>query len=183
VQGTVLMAPKDEQELRDMLYTATLYKKGPIALRYPRGNALGVEIKPMSKIEIGKGEIIEKGTDAAIIAIGNMVDMSLKAREELLKDGIDIEVANARFIKPLDGQMLKDIFKRHKKVLTIEDNVIAGGFGSAVLEFMNQQKINDVEVIVHGLPDKFIDHGTPEQLYADLKLDSKGIASIIREFL
>lgn len=183
IQGTVLMAPKDEQELRDMLYTATLYKKGPIAIRYPRGNALGVEIKSFSRIEIGKGEIVERGSDAAIIAIGAMVHMALKARGELLKEGIDIEVINARFIKPLDGELLKDVFKRYKKVLTVEDNVIAGGFGSAVLEFMNQQKISDVEVIIHGLPDKFIGHGTPEQLYADLKMDAEGIASIIREFL
>jgi 1-deoxy-D-xylulose-5-phosphate synthase len=183
VQGTVIMSPKDEQELRNMLYTATLYKKGPIAIRYPRGNAIGVEIKPFEKIEIGKGEIVEQGTDAAIIAVGSMVQMALKAREELGKEGIDIEVINARFIKPLDANLLRDVFNRHKKVLTIEDNVITGGFGSAILEFMNQNKIKDVDVIVHGLPDKFIEHGTPEELYADLKMDGKGIAGIIREFL
>jgi 1-deoxy-D-xylulose-5-phosphate synthase len=183
IQGMVIMAPKDEQELRDMLYTATLYKKGPIALRYPRGNALGVEIKPFSQIPIGKGEIVEKGNDVAVIAVGNMVDMAKKARKELAEDGIDVEVVNARFVKPLDGELLKDVFKRHKKVLTIEDNVIAGGFGSAILEFINQHKIQGVDVIVHGLPDRFIDHGTPDELYADLKMDGKGISSIIREFL
>lgn len=183
IQGMVLMAPKDEQELRDMLYTATLYKKGPIAMRYPRGNALGVEIKPMKQIPIGKGEIIEKGTDAAIIAIGNMVDMGLKARAILAKTGIDIEVVNARFVKPLDAELLKDVFSRHKKVITIEDNVITGGFGSAVLEFMNQQHINDVELLVHGLPDRYVDHGTPDELYRDLKLDGAGIAEIITEHL
>ncbi len=141
IQGMVLMAPKDEQELRNMLYTATLYKKGPIAMRYPRGNALGVEIKPMKQIPIGKGEIIEKGTDAAILAIGNMVDTGLKARAALALEGIDAEVINARFVKPLDSELLKDVFSRHKKVITLEDNVITGGFGSAVLEFMNQQNI------------------------------------------
>jgi 1-deoxy-D-xylulose-5-phosphate synthase len=183
IQGMVIMAPKDEQELRDMLYTATLYKKGPIALRYPRGNALGVEIKPFTQIPIGKGEIVEKGNDVAVIAVGNMVDMAKKARKELAEDGIDVEVVNARFVKPLDGELLKDVLKRHKKVLTIEDNVIAGGFGSAILEFINQHKIQGVDVIVHGLPDRFIDHGTPDELYADLKMDGKGISSIIREFL
>jgi 1-deoxy-D-xylulose-5-phosphate synthase len=183
IQGTVLMAPKDEQELRDMLYTATLYKKGPIAIRYPRGNALGVEIKPFERIEIGKGEIIETGTDAAIIAIGNMVNMAMKARTELAKEGIDVEVVNARFAKPLDAELLRDVFARHKKVITVEDNVIIGGFGSAILEFMNQNKIKDVDVLVHGLPDRFIEHGTPEELYELLKMDGKGIASIIREFL
>lgn len=183
IQGSVIMSPKDEQELRDMLYTATLYKKGPIALRYPRGNALGVEIKPFKQIPIGKGEIVEKGTDAAIIAVGNMVDMAVKARNELHKEGIDIEVINPRFIKPLDTELLLDVFSRHKKVITIEDNVIIGGFGSAILEFLNMHRINDVEVIIHGLPDRFVEHGTPDELYRDLKMDGPGIASIVRDLM
>lgn len=183
IQGSVIMSPKDEQELRDMLYTATLYKKGPIAIRYPRGNALGVQIKPFKKIEIGKAEIIEKGTDAAILTIGNMVDMSIKALNKLLKDNINVEIVNMRFIKPLDRAVLLDVFTRHMKVMTLEDNVITGGFGSAVLEFMNQNQIRDVDVLVHGLPDRFINHGTPEELYAELRMDSAGIASIVREFL
>jgi len=183
VQGVVLMAPKDEQELRDMLYTATLYKKGPIALRYPRGNALGVEIKPFAQIPVGKGEIVEKGNDAAIIAIGDMVDVGMKVRAVLAKENIDIEVVNARFVKPLDGELLKDIFSRHKKVITLEDNVITGGFGSAILEFMNQNKITDVDLIVHGLPDKYVEHGTPDELFRDLKLDTNGIKDIIKDHL
>lgn len=183
IQGIVLMAPKDEQELRSMLYTATMYKKGPIALRYPRGNSLGVDIKPFELIPIGKGEIVEKGSDAAIIAIGSMVDTAGKARKALAEEGLDIEVVNARFVKPLDGDLLKDVFSRHKKVLTLEDNVITGGFGSAILEFMNQNKIDDVELIVHGLPDKFVEHGTPDELYSDLKMDVKGVSSIIKDLL
>lgn len=183
IQGVVLMAPKDEQELRDMLYTATLYKKGPIALRYPRGNALGVEIKPFTQIPIGKGEIIEKGNDAAIIAIGDMVDVGMKVRAELAKENIDVEVVNARFVKPLDGELLKDVFSRHKKVITLEDNVITGGFGSAVLEFVNQNKITGADILVHGLPDKFVEHGTPDELFRDLKLDAKGVAEVIKEHL
>ncbi len=183
IQGVVLMAPKDEQELRDMLFTATLYKKGPIAIRYPRGNALGVEIKPFSQIPIGKGEIIEKGNDAAIIAIGNMVDVGMKVRAELAKDNIDIEVVNARFVKPLDGELLKDVLSRHKKVITLEDNVITGGFGSAILEFMNQNKITGIDVLVHGLPDKFVEHGTPDELFRDLKLDAAGISEVIKDHL
>lgn len=183
IQGMVVMAPKDEQELRDMLYTASLYRKGPIAIRYPRGNALGVEIKPFTQIPIGKGEIIEKGNDAAILAIGSMVDVARKTRASLGSIGIDIEVVNARFVKPLDAELLKDVFSRHKKVITLEDNVITGGFGSAVLEFMNQQNISGVDVIVHGLPDKFVEHGTPDELYSDLKMDIKGISEIIKDHL
>ncbi len=183
IQGTVLMSPKDEQELRNMLYTATFYRKGPIAIRYPRGSGTGTELKPFELLEIGKSEILEKGTDAAILAVGSMVNMAMKARAELLKENINVEVVNMRFIKPLDSDLLRDVFSRHKKVLTIEDNVIIGGFGTGILEFVNQHKIKDVDVIVHGLPDRFIDHASPEQLYEELKLDSKGIASIIREFL
>ncbi len=182
IQGSVIMSPKDEQELRDMLYTATLYKKGPIAIRYPRGNAIGVDLKPFTRLEIGKGEIIEKGDDVAIIGIGTMVQMAMEAKKELAKENIGAEVVNARFVKPLDGELLKNVFSRHKKVLTIEDNVITGGFGSAVLEFMNQNSIRDVELIVHGLPDRFVEHATPEELYEELRMDGKGLASIIREF-
>ncbi len=103
IQTSVIMAPKDEIELRNMLYTATFYKKGPIAISYPRGNGLGLEIKPFEKMEIGKGEIVEKGNDIAILAVGNMVDMAMKARKILAEDNIDVEVVNARFVKPLDG--------------------------------------------------------------------------------
>ena len=183
IQTSVIMAPKDETELRNMLYSATFYKKGPIAIRYPRGSGLGMKIKPFEKMEIGKGEIIERGNDAAIIAVGAMVSMAMKAREILAEENIDVEVINARFIKPVDGELLKDVFARHKKVLTIEDNVIIGGFGSAVLEFMNQNGIKDVDLLVHGLPDRFINHGTPNELYEELRMDGKGIASIIKEFL
>lgn len=183
IQTSVIMAPKDETELRNMLYSATFYKKGPIAIRYPRGSGLGMKIKPFEKMEIGKGEIIERGNDAAIIAVGAMVSMAMKAREILAEENIDVEVINARFIKPVDGELLKDVFARHKKVMTIEDNVITGGFGSAVLEFMNQNGIKDADVLVHGLPDRFIDHGKPDELYEELRMDGKGMASIIKEFL
>ena len=183
IQTSVVMAPKDENELRNMLYTATYYKKGPIAIRYPRGSCFGLEIKPFEKMEIGKGEILEKGDDIAILAVGAMVKMAMKAREILALENIDVEVVNARFIKPVDGELLKDVFARHKKVMTIEDNVIIGGFGSAVLEFMNQNGIKDADVLVHGLPDRFIEHGKPDELYEELKMDGKGIASIIKDFL
>jgi 1-deoxy-D-xylulose-5-phosphate synthase len=183
IQGSVIMSPCHEQELRNMIYTATFYRKGPIAIRFPRGSGIGIELKPFKLLEIGKGEIVRKGKDAAILTVGHMVNMALKARDELLKENIDVEVVNMRFVKPLDSALLHDVFSRHKKVLTLEDNVIIGGFGSAVLEFINQNNIKAPDVIVHGLPDRFIDHATPDQLYEDLKMDGKGIASIIRELL
>jgi 1-deoxy-D-xylulose-5-phosphate synthase len=181
VPGMVIMAPKDENELRNMLYTATQYKRGPIAMRYPRGNALGVEIGEFEKMEIGKGEIVKEGKDIAILAIGNMVHNSTGAAELLDNIGIDTEVINARFVKPLDRELLFEVFSKFKKIITVEDNTIAGGFGSAVCEFAMQHNLKN-DILIHGVPDRFIDHGKPEELHADLKLDAKGIAEVVKEF-
>jgi len=183
IPGMVLMAPKDENELRNMLYTATLYKRGPIAMRYPRGNALGVKIGEFEKMEIGKGEIVRSGKDIAILAIGNMVHNSLMAAEILEKEkNIDAEVINARFVKPLDRELLFDIFSRFEKIITVEDNTIVGGFGSAVSEFAIQNNLKN-DILIHGIPDRFIDHAKPEELHEELKLDAKGISEITEEFL
>jgi 1-deoxy-D-xylulose-5-phosphate synthase len=178
----VVMAPKDECELRNMLFTATQYKKGPIAMRYPRGEAIGVEIGDFEKIEIGKAEIVRKGKDVAILAIGNMVIHSEKAAALLSEIGISAEVVNMRFVKPLDREMLFDIFKRFDKILTIEDNTIVGGFGSAIVEFAESYRFKN-DILMHGLPDKFIEHGKPAELYEMLKMDGKGIADIVKEIL
>lgn len=182
VPGMVVMAPKDENELRNMLYTATQYKRGPIAMRYPRGNALGVEIGEFEKIEIGKGEVVREGKDVAILAIGNMVYNSLDAAKLLEIKGINAEVINARFIKPLDRELLFDIFERFDKLITIEDNTIVGGFGSAVSEFAIQYNFKN-DILIHGVPDRFIEQGKPEELHAELKIDAKGIAEVVEEFL
>ncbi|MEI7483858.1 MAG: 1-deoxy-D-xylulose-5-phosphate synthase [Ignavibacteriota bacterium] len=182
IPNMVIMAPKDECELRNMLYTATLYKKGPIAMRYPRGNALGVEVGDFKKMEIGKGEVAKEGKDIAILAIGNMVHNSLKAAEILSAKGIDAEIINMRFVKPLDAELLKATFAKFKKVITIEDNSILGGFGGAVSEFAEQYGFKN-DILLHGLPDKFIEHGKPEELHHDLKLDDAGIAEVAEEFI
>jgi 1-deoxy-D-xylulose-5-phosphate synthase len=183
IPGMVIMAPKDESELRNMLYTATLYKKGPIAMRYPRGNALGVETGEFEKIEIGKGEIVKPGKDIAILAIGNMVQNSLLAAEILEKEkNINAEIINARFVKPLDRELMFDVFSRFDKILTVEDNTIVGGFGSAVSEFAMQNNLKN-DILIHGIPDRFIDHAKPEELHEELKLDAKGISGIAEEFL
>lgn len=182
IPGMTVMAPKDERELRNMLYTATMHKRGPIALRYPRGNALGVDTGSFERIEIGKGEIIKEGTDVAIIAIGNMVNNSLQAAMLLEDEGINAEVINARFVKPLDSELLHDVFTRFKKIITIEDNTIVGGFGSAINEFAVQHNFRN-ELLMHGIPDRFIEHAKPEELHAELKLDAKGIFEVTKEFL
>lgn len=182
IPNMVIMAPKDECELRNMLYTATLYKKGPIAMRYPRGNALGVEVGEFTKMEIGKGEVVKEGKDIAILAIGNMVHNSMKAADILSTRGINTEVINMRFVKPLDSDLLKATFNKFKKIITIEDNSILGGFGSAVAEFAEQYGYKN-DILMHGLPDKFIEHGKPEELHHDLKLDGTGISEVTEEFL
>ncbi|MBK7254562.1 MAG: 1-deoxy-D-xylulose-5-phosphate synthase [Ignavibacteria bacterium] len=181
IPGMVIMSPKDENELRNMLYTATLYKRGPIAMRYPRGNALGVETGDFEKMEIGKGEIVKEGKDIAIIALGNMVKNSVDAAVILKDKNIDAEIINARFVKPLDIELLSDVFGRFKKIITVEDNTIVGGFGSAVAEFAAQNNYKN-DILIHGIPDRFIEHGKPEELHFDLKIDAAGIAEVAEEF-
>jgi 1-deoxy-D-xylulose-5-phosphate synthase len=183
VQDMVVMAPKDESELRDMLHTAVRYQGGPVALRYPRGNGLGVQMKPgFDLVPIGRAETVRKGKDVAILAIGNMVHHSLRAAELLAKDGIDAEVLNMRFVKPLDDEAVADVCRRFGNVLTVEDHVVDGGFGSAVLESIQRSGAPVPRARIHGIPGRFIEHGSPAELYAMLKLDAPGIASVVKDF-
>ncbi|MGA9365293.1 MAG: 1-deoxy-D-xylulose-5-phosphate synthase [Bacteroidota bacterium] len=184
IPGMVIMAPKDENELRDMLYTATVYTKGPIALRYPRGIGLGLPPKSrFDKLPIGKGEIVRSGHDIAILAVGNMVYPALKAAELLVRDEVSVEVVNMRFVKPLDENLLDDIASRFKRVLTVEDNVVHGGFGSGVLEYFAKKEFEHLKVFVQGVPNEFVEHGLLSELHAMLRLDSAGIVSIVKEHL
>ena len=184
IQGMVVMAPKDEQELRDMLFTAIEYKEGPIALRYPRGNALGVPIRQdFQKLEIGKGETVRSGKDISILAIGNMVLQAVGAAEILKEGGIETEVVNMRFVKPIDDELVRSAAERIGVILTVEDNTINGGFGSAVLESLARQGLNKVSVRLHGLPDEFVEHGAPNELHQMLKLDARGIAEVAKQLL
>ncbi len=180
IPNMTIMAPKDEGELRNMVYTATEYYDGPIAMRYPRGNAIGIPLKDkFEKLEIGKGEIVRNGEDVAILAIGNMVMHSLKAADILNQNGILAEVVNARFVKPLDEELLRDIADRFTYVVTVEDNSVIGGFGSAVAEFFAQNGLNDVKLRIHGIPDKFIEHGKPGELHEIVGIDPEGIARVV----
>lgn len=183
IQGMVVMAPKDEQELRDMLYTSVhSYKAGPIAIRYPRGSGTGTPVGPMKSIEIGKSEQIRAGKDVALVAIGKMVSHAQKAAAILAEQGIDAEVVNARFVKPLDTAMIDDLASRIGRIITIEDGQIQGGFGSAVAEYIAQHHHN-VDLKIHGIDDIYVDHGTQEELHKDLLLDPEGIAEVAKDFL
>jgi 1-deoxy-D-xylulose-5-phosphate synthase len=182
IPNMVIMAPKDESELRDMLYTATIYNKGPVAIRYPRGNGVGVPLKEnFDLIEIGKAEILREGNDIAILAVGSMVYPSLKASEKLSSYGIEAMVVNMRFVKPLDEELLDYVFERFDKVVTVEENTIRGGFGSAVLEYAVMRGVKNVKFLIHGIPDEFIEHGTQNELWRMLKLDPDGIVERIIE--
>ncbi len=180
IPGMVIMAPKDEQELRDMLFTAIEYRKGPIALRYPRGNALGVPInKEFKKLPIGKAEILREGNDVVFLAIGSMVHYAQVAAENLAKEDISVEVVNMRFVKPLDEELLLNIFKKFEKIFVLEENSIIGGLGSAVLEFASKVDAKvDIELI--GLPDQFIEHGTQQELHKMIGIDPEGISNKVR---
>ncbi|MFN8358809.1 MAG: 1-deoxy-D-xylulose-5-phosphate synthase [Candidatus Kapaibacterium sp.] len=183
IQGMIVMAPKDEQELRNMLYSSIHdYTSAPVAIRYPRGNAVGVPTGPMKSLPLGKGEILRAGLDVCIIAIGKMVSEALKAAELLAQDGISAEVVNARFVKPLDTELLSDLSLRFDKIITVEDGQIQGGFGSAVLEYITTLPLFP-DVLLHGIPDVFVEHGTQEELFHDLLLDGEGIATVVKEFI
>lgn len=182
VPGMVVMAPKDEQELRDMLYTSIYKIDGPSAIRYPRGAALGVELREgFQEIEIGKAEVIEKGEDVAILAVGKMVDYSIHASALLRDEGINPEVINMRFIKPLDTDMLDEIAKRFDKVVTVEENSIIGGFGSAVVEYFSDKHYKN-DIVRIGIPDKFIEHGTQAELHNLIGIDANGIFEKVKVF-
>jgi 1-deoxy-D-xylulose-5-phosphate synthase len=182
IPGMVIMAPKDEAELRNMVYTAVEHCEGPVAVRYPRGSALGVKLENgFSKIEIGKSEKISDGDDIAILAVGSMVEYALKASEILKADGISCEIINMRFIKPLDSNRLDEIAAKHDRIVTLEENNLPGGFGSAVIEYFNDKNFKN-DILRLGIPDKFIDHGTQKQLHKQIEIDPEGIADRITSF-
>ena len=184
IQGMVVMAPKDEQELRDMMYTAVnSYKEGPVAIRYPRGASVGVPTKPMNPIEIGKSETLRKGSDVAILAIGNEVKPAFDAAELLANEGINAEVVNARFAKPLDTDMIDDVAKRIGRIVTVEDGQKMGGFGAGVAEYVAEHHNRTCDVKVHGYDDVFVEHATQQQIWADHQLDADGIVDVVKDFV
>lgn len=176
IPNIVSMAPKDENELQNMLKTALSYEIGPIALRYPRGTGMGVKVTTEpTAIPIGKAEICREGDDLLIIALGNRTYPALEAAQTLSETGIDTTVVNARFIKPLDTTLIVDLAKQIGKIITVEDGVLMGGFGSAVLETLAAEGLTDVRVTCLGVPDRFIEHGDVKVLYDRYGFDTQAI--------
>lgn len=179
----VVMAPKDENELRHMLYTAVDHN-GPIALRYPRGTGTGVDLdETFQALPIGKGEILSEGADILILAIGRSVSEALTARELLLAQGISTSVVNCRFVKPIDKELVSELAEKIPRIITVEENVLQGGFGSAVLEALNDFGIGDFCLERLGIPDTFVEHGPPQLLRSKYSLNAPAIVETAKRML
>ncbi len=175
IPGMTIASPLNEVEMRNMMYTAQLKPKGPLVIRYPRGRGVTVDWKqPFQEIEIGKGQQLKDGSDLAILSLGPIGKEATKAIEILEKEHISVAHFDMRFLKPLDNILLKNIFSNFNKIITLEDASIVGGLGSAVIEYMNDNSYK-AKVIRLGIPDRFVDHGTQEELYRECGYDAEGI--------
>jgi len=176
IPNMIVSAPKDENELQHLLYTAVRCGR-PMAVRYPRGTGLGVKLdKELHTIPIGEGEILRQGEDVAILAIGVVTSAALEAADELALQGIEATVVNARFAKPLDSRLIIDLAGQIKRVVTVEENTLSGGFGNGVIELLQEAGISDVRVKCLGIPDIFVEQGSQEVLRRKYGIDAKGIA-------
>lgn len=183
IPNMIVAAPMNEQELRNMMFTAQLENKGPFTIRYPRGNGVMTEWKtPFEEITIGKGRKITNGSDIAILTIGHPGNFVKKANEYLKPLGISIAHYDMRFVKPIDELLLHEVFSKFKKVITVEDGCVMGGFGSAVIEFMADNNYQ-AEIIRLGIPDRYINHGTQEELWKECGFDAKGIEETVKRLL
>jgi 1-deoxy-D-xylulose-5-phosphate synthase len=180
IPNLVLAAPRDENELGHLLYTAIKYG-GPMAIRYPRGSGLGVSVeKKLKELPVGKGEVLKTGEDLTIIAIGSAVVSAMDSAWILNNKGIDCAIVDARFAKPLDSELILETVSSTKRLVTVEENVLAGGFGSAVLSLLSS--IAGIRALRIGIPDEFVEHGTQELLRAGYSLNAEGIAQRILAF-
>ena len=183
IPNMVIASPLDEVEMRHMMYTAQLDPKGPFVIRYPRGRGQRVDWrKPFQALEIGKGRQIREGTDLAILTLGPIGHEASKAIAILRKEQIQAAHFDMRFLKPIDKLLLKTVFSQFDKVITVEDASVVGGLGSAVIEYANDNSYK-AKIIRLGIPDRFIDHGTPEELYRECGYDADGIASAARNLV
>ena len=181
IPNIVVMAPKDTKELEAMM-ELSLKLESPVAIRYARGNSYCLETGEYGDIELGKYEVLNEGEDVAILAIGEMVKQALVACEELKKENINVTVINSRFLKPMDEELLIDVFKKHKHIITVEDNSKVGGFGSRINSFA-MQVCCDVKIVNLGIKEEFIEHGSQEELYEIVGISSKKIIEEVKALL
>ncbi len=183
IPGFTLMAPKDERELRQMLATAVAHARagrGPIAFRYPRGTGVGADLAgPLRELSLARAEVLREGGDVVIAAYGTPAHAAVAAAEELAREGIDATVVNARFAKPLDEELFLGLAARTPRVLSVEEHVAAGGFGSALAELFHERRAK-VDLAVLAVPDEFVDHGAQKLWRAHYGVDAPGIARAVR---
>jgi 1-deoxy-D-xylulose-5-phosphate synthase len=183
IPNMVVSAPMNEEELRNLMYTAQLENKGPFSIRYPRGNGVMTDWKtPFKEIKVGTGRKVCSGEDIAILSIGHPGNFAQEAIALMKESGISIAHYDLRFVKPLDAVLLHEVFTKFKKVITIEDGCLMGGFGSAIIEFMVDQKYNS-EIVRLGIPDEYVHHGTQEELWEDCGFDAKAIVKAVEKML
>lgn len=180
----VIMMPKDENEGQHMVKTAIEYDQGPIALRYPRGNGLGVELdETLTPIPIGSWEVLKAGNDAAILTFGTTIPMALEAAQMLTEKGLSVQVINARFIKPLDTAMLDELFAQKMPIMTVEEASLAGGFGSAVLEYAHDVHYEAAFIERMGIPDYFVEHGSVPELLEEIGMTSEHLTARVEALI
>ncbi|MET3210613.1 UNVERIFIED_CONTAM: 1-deoxy-D-xylulose-5-phosphate synthase [Paenibacillus sp. PvR008] len=183
IPNLVLMMPKDENELRHMMKTALDYDNGPIAYRYPRVNVVGVPMdKELQVIPIGSWEPLRKGEGFAIIASGPMLQVATEAADAMKREGLQVGVVNARFLKPLDEDMLRELARQHTKLIVLEEASEAGSLGSAVLEFYAKEEIQDAQVRLMGIPDMFVEHGSIKEQRAEVGLTVEAVCLKLRKW-
>lgn len=177
----IVMAPKNEEELKDMFRFAVSYNKGPVAIRYPRGKSYSINFKENKTppLALGKGELLKQGRDVTIVSAGYMSPVALEAQELLLDEGIDCEIINARFIKPLDLELILESVSKTGKLVTIEEGVATGGFGAFILESLVDKLPKDIKISIIGLPDRFVEHGDRALLLDRCGLSAKKIKEAV----
>ena len=183
IPNIVVSAPMNEEELRNLMYTAQLPNKGPFSIRYPRGKGVMSKWKtPFKEIKIGSGRKIKNGIDIAILSLGHVGNYAIDACEELNNEGIDAAHYDMRFAKPLDSILLHEVFGKFDKIITIEDGCIIGGFGSAIIEFMVDHEYS-AQIKRLGIPDKYIEHGSQRELHAECNYDKQAILEAIKSMV
>jgi len=184
VPNMIVSAPMNEAELRDLMYTAQLDSNElPFVIRYPRGEGMLVDWKtPMKEIKVGTGRKLKDGKDIAVLTFGHPGNFAAEAIRDVKKEGINPAHYDMRFVKPLDEEMLHEVFSKFNKIITVEDGTVVGGFGSAILEFMNEHSYK-ADVTILGIPDRLVEHGTPKQLYDEIGIDANAIAAMLRKMV
>jgi 1-deoxy-D-xylulose-5-phosphate synthase len=179
IPNMVVASPMNEEELRDMMFTAQLPGMGPFAIRYPKGRGVLPQWKtPLKKMEVGKGRMVSDGADMAVITIGHVGNYAVEACKKAGNEGLSVAHFDLRFVKPLDEELLDQVFKKHSRIITVEDGSIMGGMGSAVLEFMVDHGYA-AKVVRMGVPDCFIEQGTVAELHEICGFDAKGIFNVM----